>query len=129
MTTLSRRGICAAVILSVLVGCGPTSRHALSGRITHDGRPIAAGRIIFQPDPAKGNDGPGGVADIKDGHYQTKSGMGAVSGPHLARITAGDGVGIDPVMRPYGAVQGEFVVPVDLPAQSGTVDLEIPVGK
>lgn len=80
-----------AVVL-VSTGCGDgTSR--LSGKVTFGGKPIPAGKIYFLPDTAKGNSGPTGYAEIKDGTYDTKAagGQGVGRGPMIVTIE-----GIDP---------------------------------
>ena len=56
----------------------------------------------FEPDPAAGNRGPQGHADVKDGRFDTRlSGKGAVVGPQIARVTGGDGVNPKP-FAPFG---------------------------
>jgi len=60
-------------------GCGKTdqpNRYELSGKALFDGKSIPEGTISFSPDAAKGNDGPGNMADIKEGKFVTRPGKG-----------------------------------------------------
>src|SRR5204862_378695 len=87
---LNRFGLARWAIVGVLglaaVGCGE-SRVEVSGEVTFDGKPVPAGRIYFNPDFTKGNDGPQGYADIKDGKFDTRNkGKGACGGPTIAVI-------------------------------------------
>jgi hypothetical protein len=63
------------LIAVVAVGCGPRDtriRNRVTGAITHGGQPLVAGEIRFLPDDSKQNSGPQGLANIKDGRYDTK---------------------------------------------------------
>jgi len=111
------------------VGCSsPTvgpQRFAVAGRVTFDGKPVPAGRIAFEPDTAAGNTGPAGYGNIVAGRFTTYPRMGAVSGPHVVRITGFDGV-------PSGEmVEGKELFPehtttVELPAKAATINFEVP---
>lgn len=92
-------GLCA------LAGCGgggdPNLVH-VSGTVTVDGKPLPLGLIVFEPDPAKGNRGQQGHADIKDGKFDTRqAGKGVAVGAQIVRITGGDGVNPEP-FTPFG---------------------------
>ena len=55
------------------------------------------------PDREKGNQGPAGFAEIRDGQYEIDSDRGTVSGPVLVVISGADGEDInDEHSRPYG---------------------------
>jgi hypothetical protein len=63
------------LIAVVAVGCGPKDnrvRNRVTGAITHGGQPVMAGEIRFLPDDSKQNSGPQGLANIKNGRYDTK---------------------------------------------------------
>jgi hypothetical protein len=63
------------LIAVVAVGCGPKDsrvRNRVTGAITHGGQPVIAGEIRFLPDDSKQNSGPQGLANIKNGRYDTK---------------------------------------------------------
>jgi len=117
------------LLLALLLGCGGSSgprRYDLSGRVTYDGEPVAAGVILLDPDTERGNSGPGTIAEIHDGRYRTPPGKGTVGGPHLLRITAGNGQEAGP-LRPYGIplLPQEVRLKVDLPRETSTRDLEL----
>jgi hypothetical protein len=97
------------------------------GTVTFDRRPLPLGLIVFEPDPSKGNRGPQGHADIKDGHFDTRlSQKGAVVGPQLVRITGGDGVNPEP-FTPFGHLLfDEYTVRIDLSKDRTTLQLDIP---
>src|SRR5687768_9092039 len=83
-------GLACALVVS---GCGGGSDgqpiYRVSGAVTFDGQPIPQGTIVFSPDLSKRNDGPQGVAPIKDGKYDTQGGqgMGAVGGAMKVSVT------------------------------------------
>ena len=114
-----------------MAGCnesGPKLYH-LRGRVTLAGQPVPAGQIFFDPDLAKGNDGPAGYAFIKDGDYDTRlDGRAHVGGAHQVRIQAFDG-------KPGAELPlGKLLVPeqmtaADLPKENGEKDFEVQRGK
>jgi len=113
---------------TLLAGCrwggdGPT-RYQLSGKATHQGRPIPKGRILFAPDTARGNTGPGGVADIADGRYCTRSGSGTVGGPHVATIYGEDGTVA--TEEHDNALFPPCQMRLDLPKEDSSQDLDVP---
>ncbi|MEI6239689.1 MAG: hypothetical protein WCR51_04830 [Planctomycetia bacterium] len=93
--------------------------------MTFDGKPVPAGRIVFEPDVAAGNSGPGGYGNIVNGRFATYARMGAVGGPQIVRISGFDGI-------PAGEfVEGKPLFPdyttiVELPAKAATIDFEVP---
>ncbi|MHC2066801.1 hypothetical protein ACYFX5_04980 [Bremerella sp. T1] len=125
----------AVLLLSIvaLTGCyssnnGP-DRFQLSGKVTFDGKPIPLGNMLFTPDRAKGNTGPGAMAEIKDGEYRTPDGSGTIGGPMKVEIVGWDGV-------PY-TMHGETIesgrelfksykAEVDVPKQDAELDFDIP---
>ena len=110
-----------------LGGCdrGPASYHVW-GTVKFDGKPVPAGRVYFSPDFKKGNDGPQGFADIKDGAFDTrKDGKGHPGGPMVIRIEGFDGKSPDPLL-----VGSPIFVPHefnrDLPKSAGEQDFDVP---
>ena len=106
-------------------GDGP-ARHPLSGKATHDGKPIPAGEIRFDPDSTQGNQGPGGVAEIVNGSYETRREFGVIGGPHVVRISGFDGQPngeLQPLGRPLFP---EYELHADLPQKSGSIDFDVP---
>jgi hypothetical protein len=123
-----------SIVLGVLLlagacGRGGPHRYDVSGRATYQGRPIPAGVIFFDPDIRKGNDGPQGYAQIKNGHYDTaQTQTGTVGGPHLVRIQGFDGKPGNEL--PMGAPMfREHQILADLPKRETTLDLDVPDAK
>jgi len=118
-------------------GCGPSGagpeRHLISGSVSFAGRPVPRGRIEFEPDAARGNRGPAGVARIVDGRYRTERRFGAVAGPQVVRISGSDGVPrslsgegwTDPDGAPLFV---DHIEKIDLPDDTATVDFTVPGG-
>ncbi len=81
-----------AGVLLLLVGCGGPRkirpRYSLSGKVTYRGAPVPHGTIFFQPDGAKGNNGPAVSAPIINGAYETLPGRGPTGGASLAFVAA-----------------------------------------
>ena len=113
---------------SVSIGCGATdgpTRYKVTGQISYDGSPIPAGKIVFEPDDDRGNQGPAGYATIEDGTYATDTGKGVVGGPHDVRISGMDGVSIGESHQGT-PLFSEFRTTVDLPKESTTHDFDVP---
>lgn len=128
---LARMGAWAVFLPSCLLasGCGDGAPPAwdVSGTVTFNGKPVPAGRIYFNPDFSKGNDGPQGYADIRDGAFDTrKGGKGGCGGPTIAVIEGFDGGdGVDPKFL-GNRLFLEFQVPIELAKAHSTKDFEVP---
>lgn len=116
-------------------GGGGPQRHTVSGKVTHQGRPVPAGSVAFEPDTSRGGSGPGAVAEIKDGRYRTARGKGPAAGPHRVRVTGYDGVPqtIDGtpggMFLPEGkALFAPYQTTVDLPSGDSEHDFEVASG-
>ncbi len=123
-----------ATALLLVVGCGRPNkeppRYNLSGKVSYRGAAVPHATIFFQPDRAKGNNGPQFSARIIDGAYKTLPGRGPTGGPYLAIIT-----GLDPSaarntgphnMPPAEPLFPQFQVSIDLPKQDSTRDFVVP---
>lgn len=117
----------------VVAGCGGQRGYRVSGKVTFQGKPVPAGKILFSPDATKGNTGPTGYADIKDGEYDTAlpGGKGVVGGPMIVEITGNDpsakSDGSGPVEP--GTVKSLFPryeTKAELPKSETTKDFEVP---
>lgn len=109
-------------------GCGtPANVAHVSGTVTVDGKPLPAGMVVFEPDPAKGGRGPQGRADIKDGRFDTRlAGAAAALGPQVVRITGGDGVNPEP-FTPFGKLLfEEHTVRLDVSKDQSPLQLDVP---
>ena len=120
--------LAAALAVSLTVGCGGPggpARYDVEGQVTYGDQPVPAGRVVFEPDPAKGNKGPASYAEINDGSYATESGKGTVGGPHVVRILGTDGVANEE--SPGGNMLfSPFQTTADLPKEAATQDFEVP---
>src|SRR5262245_49265328 len=111
------------------VGCGTSGSGTahLSGKVTFNGQPLPAGRVVFLPDTAKGNSGPGGFAEIRDGAYDTrKNGAPPPGGALIVRIEGFDG------KTTPGTLLGQplflnYETRVEAPRADGTQDFAVPV--
>lgn len=124
-------GILVAVGLLAAAGCsrqrGP-SRYDLRGSIVWNGKPVPVGTIVFAPDLARGNNGPGASVDITAGSYATRPGFGTIGGPHVAIITAYDGVPVqyENITDPIGTqLFPPRRVEIDLPRAAATQDFDL----
>jgi hypothetical protein len=82
--------------------------------------------IVMNPDLSKGNDGPQGMAEIRDGKFDTRSlDKGAPSGPVIFMIDGFDGVGSgdSPTGKPLFI---GYKTTLDLPKQPSEQNIEIP---
>jgi hypothetical protein len=112
------------------IGCGGSTGHRVSGKVTFKGQPVPAGKVYIAPDISQGNSGPTGHADIKDGTYDTSSagGQGAVAGAVVITVE-----GFDP-QPPPGAepdvsstiLFSAYRKPVELPAGASVQDIDVP---
>jgi len=112
----------------LLCGCGSTTgpeTYELSGQASFNGQPIPFGSILLEPDTELGNSGPGSVAEISDGSYNTRAGKGHVGGPHIATIIATDGTqpenpDVDNSLFPPCQIK------IDLPKEDSKHDFDVP---
>lgn len=121
----------AIVVIAVcpVIGCdrGPET-YTLSGKATYQGKPIPAGTIYLEPDPAQGGTGPQALAIIENGQYRTVAGKGVGWGPYLIKVVGYDGKPATqsgeelpdgkPLFIPYETT-------VNLPRESSTQDIEV----
>src|SRR5262245_53516563 len=125
-------GVLPIVACCLAIGCGE-STYRVSGKANFKGQPIPEGRITFTPDSSKGNKGPVGSAEIKNGQYDTgaSGGKGVVGGPVIVLIEAWDPskkidkpdksalVNIPPLFPPYQTT-------ADLPKSESNKDFDVP---
>lgn len=129
MHHLARLGLALALVAGM--GCGKSS-YTLSGNVTHAGKPVPVGEIVIMPDPAAGNRGPGVLAEIKDGRYETPIGKGHIGGAYIARLTGFDGAPqnakglVDPRGTPLFV---DYIEKFTLPESVSTRDFDVPVKK
>lgn len=126
-----KRALVALLAAAVCGGCGRQvgpARFVVSGRVTYAGKPVAAGRIAFEPDPDRGNKGPAGYGDIVDGRYVTYPGRGVVGGPQ--RVVIEGYAGSTPQQqRKRMPLFPPHVTTADLPHEKTAVDFSVPTSK
>ena len=110
-----------ASCLSLCTGCGQSDprKYRVEGAVVYDGKPVPKGMVVFTPDGASGNNGPGTQTEIRDGRYSTPKGKGSIGGRYVVRIE-----GIDASGKPLFPFHEEKL---DLPEESSTRDFDIPV--
>lgn len=121
-----------AVLLGILAGCGEQGpkRFRVSGTVTHAGGPVQLGRVVFEPDTSRGNNGPQGFAPVENGRFDTVGPhcKGAVGGPTIVRI---DGFELE--TGEDVAASGKLLFPtyaeaIDLPQADLVRDFVVPAG-
>lgn len=117
----------AVAVLGLAAGCGSgePKLYDVSGTLTFEGKPIAAGVIHFEPDAAKGNRGVAGYAEIHGGKFDTaKKGRGVLGGAYSIRINGFDGkVGPE---APLGAAMfPEYTEFRSMKAENQTIDITV----
>jgi len=121
-------GLATAACLG-LTGCGESDgpRNNVSGKVTFAGKPVPIGRIYFDPDLKKKNNGLQGYAEIKDGVYDTsRTSRGTTGGAVIVRIEAFDGVPADGESPNGRPLFPHYQTAVDLPKGKTTMDFDVP---
>jgi len=112
-------------------GCRETgpARYRIHGTVTHAGVPVPLGRIVFDPDVTRDNDGPQGFAPIEDGRFDTASRHchGTVGGPVIVRIDGFEKVPAgEDATTPGRRLFPTYESRVDLPRESREMNFDIP---
>jgi len=115
------------LLLGLAAGCGGGaggSRHHVSGTVTYAGKPVANGRVTF--DPVNDPKGMQGYAPIKDGKYDTRvGGLGTTGGNVVIRVEGYSGEGAT-AEEPNGKpLFSEFSTKADLPREDTTKDIVV----
>jgi hypothetical protein len=116
-------GAAALLVVAAALGCadsGPKS-YRVSGSVKLDGAPIPYGEVLFTPDADRQNSGPQGIAEIRDGKYDTRSagGRGMPGGPTVIRVNGMSG--------PGGKTLCEYELKADLPRNDTSgYDIDVP---
>ena len=116
-----------ALILS-LASCSekPSGRVDVWGTVKFKNQPVPAGLIVMNPDLSKGNDGPQGMAEIRNGRFDTRHlDKGATSGPVVFMIDGFDGVaqGESPSGKPLFI---GYKAQLDLPKHASEQNIDVP---
>jgi hypothetical protein len=117
-----------ASFLLLALGCSTSDSgpYHLAGKVSFNGQPLLAGRVVFLPDTRKGNSGQGGFAEVKDGVYNTrKNGSPTPGGALIVRIDGFDG------KTAPGTLVGQplflnYETRIDASRADSTQDFEVP---
>jgi len=114
-------GVVFPLSVCLAIGCSGAddrTRFRLSGTAEFDDQPIVFGDVLFTP--AQGNAGPQGIANIRDGKFDTAApgGKGIAGGPTVIRVTGFD--------KERGKLLCEYEWTEDLPRENGTFNLKVP---
>jgi hypothetical protein len=123
------RCLLPVLLCGLIIGCGSGVR--VSGKVTFKGQPVPGGKVYISPDTSKGNSGPTGYADIKNGFYDTGAAGGS---PCVAGAVVFGVEGVDPNAPPDKAapdVTTKLLFPryefkMELPGSSTTKDIDVP---
>jgi hypothetical protein len=94
------------------------------GEITFDGKPVPVGRIFFNPDFSKGNDGRQGFAAIRDGKFDTRQGGGPACGGATTVVIEGFDRGSNDTLG--NPLFKDYRVAIDLPREPSQRDFAVP---
>jgi hypothetical protein len=120
------RRIALAAGLLCLAGCGEQKLQDVTGTVTYDGKPLPAGVVWFDPDPAHPDKPPQGFAYVKDGAFTTaEKGRGIRPGAYLVRVEGFDGKPGNelPLGKPLFT---DFQEKRDMPAGGGPLTIAVP---
>jgi hypothetical protein len=115
-------------LVLVLSSCSNKSagRVDVWGTVKFKNQPVPAGLIVINPDLSKGNDGPQGMAEIREGRFDTRQlDKGAPSGPVIFMIDGFDGAtqGDSPSGKPLFI---GYKVMLDLPKKASEQNIDVP---
>lgn len=129
MRARQRDALLLWALTAACAGCGTggPDRFDVSGRVTFGGKAVPTGTIIFEPDAARGNDGPQGFAPIQDGVFNTaRGGRGMVGGPHKVTVLGCDGVHVSETSPQGKPLFEPYTTRTELPRKSVQVDYDVP---
>lgn len=120
------------LVVVAAVGCGGDGVYRVSGTVKFKDQPVPAGKVYILPDGSKGNAGPAGFADIKNGSFDTASGgRGAVAGPVVFAVEGVDPNAAPDKPDPTGEVRtkllfARYELPAELPSAASTKEIAVP---
>jgi len=116
-----------ALLVAALAGCGQqgsSGLYEISGSVTFAGKPVPAGRIVFEPDEAHGKTGMVSIADIANGSYRTRPQRGFGGGPCRVTIYGTDGT--MPTEETDTSLFRPWQTMIDLPREACRRDFDVP---
>ena len=121
------RSTAVALLVAGLAGCGQqgsSGLYEISGSVTFAGKPVLGGRIVFEPDEARGATGMVSIADIAHGSYRTRPKRGFGGGPCLVTIYGTDGT--VPTEEKDTSLFPPWQTTLDLPREACRRDFDVP---
>lgn len=116
-----------ALVSATLVGCGgrnPAGLYEISGSVTFAGQPVPGGRIVFEPNEARGASGMVSIGDIANGSYRTRPRRGFGGGPCRVTIYGTDGT--VPTEEKDTSLFAPWQTTIDLPREACRRDFDVP---
>ncbi|QDU07683.1 hypothetical protein [Gimesia aquarii] len=114
------------IFLCALIGCGGSNsgltKYDYSGTVTFNGKPIPIGYISFEPDSLPG---PGSMAKIIEGRYETPAGKGLLGGPYKILISGFEGSSNPEALGDGAPIFVDYHLIMTLPEKSTTQNFEI----
>lgn len=120
-------GVALAGICCAVTGCRdqPAGLYNVRGTVEFRGRPVTAGEVVIEPDPARGNRGPQARCPIRDGRFSTRPQFGVPAHAVVVTVTGYD--------RPptfdtfFGKLFEPYVFTAELPTRDSRLDIVVPV--
>ena len=125
------RGIILAVAVTAAAGCGgggADGNARVSGTVTFKGQPVALGRVYFDVDQQKHPGGQSGVADIKDGKYDTAAAGGKPPSAGAVRVRV-EGLTPPGADGLHGLLFRQYEFAADLAAGPNAKDIDVPAAQ
>ena len=116
----------AIAVAALLAGCGDgVQRVRISGQVTFKGKPVPYGNITFEPDTSKGNKGPQGYVQIRDGKYDTQdAGTEPTPGPQRIHLIGYPDANSKEAGKTMVVL--DYRTTLDLPRKTSTHDFDVP---
>tara|TARA_R110002095_G_scaffold181742_1_gene159013 strand:- start:677 stop:1120 length:444 start_codon:yes stop_codon:yes gene_type:complete len=109
-------------------GCGGSQsdlkKYHYSGTVTFEGKPVPVGYISFEPDSVPG---PGSMAKISEGFYQTLPNKGLLGGPYKISISAFDGQVAAGDLGDGTLIFEDYELKQTIPRENQTLNFEITI--
>jgi hypothetical protein len=122
----SKGRLLCSLAAALLAGCSDrVERVRVSGQITFQGKPVPYGNITFEPDRTKGNQGPQGYAQIRDGQYDTRNaGTEPCPGAQNVHIIGYPELGSGATGKTMLVI--DYYTTAELTRQAATKDFDVP---
>lgn len=121
-----RQPVLMVAVFGMLVsGCSSESglkKYEFSGQVTFNGKPVPVGYISFEPNKVTG---PGSMAKIVEGYYETSKGKGLIGGPYRILISGFSGSSGPDQLGDGSPLFVDYTLEMTLPLEDTTQNFEI----